>query len=552
MGVPGFFAYLLRNYKKEKFILLKNEVKDDIDYMLIDTNCLIHPTCFAVLAENPDIKDQDILEDKMMKAIFIYIDKIIDHVNPKKGVYIAIDGVAPVAKMKQQRMRRFKSVADKQLDLNLRKKYNKPISTQWNNSAITPGTKFMEKLHEKFLSWGKSHERNIIYSSCYTPSEGEHKLLQFIRSNQNQNLDYIYIFYGLDADLIFLALSTQLKNIYLLREASEFDNTYSRDILNFISINVLRNSIMNTIQMKLDKIELNENNIINDFIVLCSFLGNDFIPHMPSLDISKNAIDTILDSYCNVIYKNLLSSGKMEYLIKNKYLFNNHILKEFIALLANKEEDILKHHYASKKFKRITTSDPYEREKFNIENLQFKIHDSIMLGSDSLIEGRKRYYKHYWNVEEDNIEEFAKKLVEEYFIGIKWVSMYYFDKIMSWDWYFPFDHPPLLYDINLYQPNLDRYKFKLSHPLKPIEQLLCVLPPQSKDLLPAKFRFLMTDPNSPLIELYPKKFEQDFINKSKYWMAIPILPPLNINNIKEVSKELKIRNKNIQVFIFEK
>ena len=43
----------------------------------------------------------------------------------------------------------------------------------------------MKKLHDKILNWAVKY--NIIYSSCYTPSEGEHKLLQFIRNNNEIN-----------------------------------------------------------------------------------------------------------------------------------------------------------------------------------------------------------------------------------------------------------------------------------------------------------------------------------------------------------------------------
>ena len=191
MGVPGFFLWLWKRYKKSNFVFNKNKLDDkvlfnqvkNIDYLLIDANCLIHPTCFKVLAENPDFKNQDALENKMITATLEYIDKLINYVDPKKGVYLAIDGVAPAAKVKQQRYRRFKSVHDKILWDNIKKKHNKPVYKSWNNSAITPGTLFMEKLHYKILEWAKTKNKEIIYSSCKTPAEGEHKLLQFIRVN---------------------------------------------------------------------------------------------------------------------------------------------------------------------------------------------------------------------------------------------------------------------------------------------------------------------------------------------------------------------------------
>ena len=149
MGVPGFFIWLLKNYKKEGFVInktkpdipieIKNEI-NNIDYFLIDANCLIHPVCFKIIAENPDLNDNDKLENKMMNAVLEYLNKLIQYVQPKKGIYLAIDGVAPVAKIKQQRIRRFKSVADKIMWDNIKKKHSKPLTNHWNNNAITPGT----------------------------------------------------------------------------------------------------------------------------------------------------------------------------------------------------------------------------------------------------------------------------------------------------------------------------------------------------------------------------------------------------------------------------
>lgn len=94
---------------------------NSIDYILFDTNCLIHPICFKIIKNNSNITNIDILEDKMINAVTEYILEIINYVNPIKGIYIAIDGVAPLAKIKQQRQRRFKSISDKILWNNIKK-----------------------------------------------------------------------------------------------------------------------------------------------------------------------------------------------------------------------------------------------------------------------------------------------------------------------------------------------------------------------------------------------------------------------------------------------
>ena len=552
MGVPSFFKYLLDQYKKNDFIIQK-EIQDkktqdklnSIEYLMLDANGLMHPVCFKVVAENPTITDNDKLETLMHRAILDYIDHMINYVKPTKGVYIAIDGVAPVAKVKQQRYRRFKSVHDNKLWDSIKKKHNKPIGHFWNNSVITPGTEFMNRLHTKILDWMKTKDIEIIYSSCYMPGEGEHKLMDFIRLNNTNS----YIIYGLDADLIFLCLATGLNNLYLLREANEINNKESQGVLKYVSINVLRMVIPDTMKrfiMKIDSFKtfnydkINDNNLINDFIFLCYFLGNDFLPHLYAIDINKEGIEYLLKEYATVF----INLSKPEYIIDKKYNINQKLLVKLLEGLSSKEEGMLKTNYNSKKHYRVILSDEYEREKSRIENLNFSIYDPIKIGSDNFNDWRKRFYKHYFAID-DNIEmnEFSNKIVEHYITGLKWVTQYYFIKCPAWEWYYPFDQAPFLNDIYNHINNIkiNRIKLPLGEPLTPYVQLLSVLPPQSSNILPKELQQLMHDKRSDIIYLYPTDFEQDFISKDKYWKGIPQLPPLDVGLVNKVYNRYKNR-----------
>ena len=96
----------------------------------------------------------------------------------------------------------------------------------------------------------------------------------------------------------------------------------------------------------------------------------------------------------------------------------------------------------------------------------------------------------------------------KYLQGLEWVTVYYFKGCPDWHWYYPYDYPPFLNDIKKYIKKYKLTKFNLNSPLKPYQQLLCVLPIQSKYLVPYKYRYYM-HPKSKLGHLYPYRFKQD-------------------------------------------
>lgn len=559
MGVPKFFAWLQRNYKKKQFIFQKekteNEIVNNINWFLIDTNCLIHPICFKTLAKEQESENTNInfksLENKMINNVIAYIEKLISYVEPNEGVYIAIDGPVCAAKIKQQRQRRFRSVHDKELFDKIKEKYNKPISYYWNNSAISPGTKFMYKLHLKILEWSKNQKLKIIYSSANTPGEGEHKLLDFIKDNNKKNIIKSYVTYGLDADLIFLMLVTGLDDVFLLREAQHFDNKKSEDELNYVSIKIMKDCIFDSFNQENSEIKLDQKRVINDFIFLCYFLGNDFLPHLYGVDINKDGIEYLIRKYTET-YMSIF-----DYLLSNDTKsINQEFLKLFLIKLAENEDSIMTCNFTKKKMFRSNKSDPYEKEMEKIDHVLFKVKDPVGLGVNSNY--RVNYYKHYFDVDDDELEEFVERLVKNYLIGIRWVTNYYFQENPNWNWYYPYDYPPFLSDISKYLIKMNEIKFVLNKPMTPFEQLLTILPPQASYLLTPKLAKLVTNPKSSLSHLYPYDFEVDFLYKHKYYEGIPILPPLEIKLVRyiyskykdELSEEDKNRNKIVSAYFF--
>ena len=549
MGVPGFFMWLLKQYSDSGFVFSKKDDKTNkIDWLLFDTNCLIHPICQKVLENSPryglpDGMSQNELEEKMINAVLEYIEELTKYVAPKQGIFVAIDGSAPMSKIKQQRLRRFKSIADKKLFDTIKKKHSREIKPWWNSNAITPATDFMVKLDVAIKIWAVKQKTKVIYSSCFSAGEGEHKLLDFIRTNMN----YSYVVYGLDADLLFLSMSSQASNIFLLRESQEMDKRAPVEVdsklprLSYVDIDhmkiLIRESITNmffTDGLDKDIIKTIETkNLINDFIFLCYFLGNDFLPHLPTLDIHQNGIEYLLKAYSKVFTTYYLKNHNFSYMISinEKPTINYDLLKLWLSALSLEEDTILLNNYHNKRIPKTYSTDPYDKEMFKIDNVLFRFADPIQLGSDSSELWKTRYYKHYWqNPDHQNI-------CDEYFKGIEWVTQYYFSKCVDWTWFYPYNNSPFISDMAKYLVKKE-INWVNAIAMPPLLQLLLVLPPQSSYLIPKPFQRLMLDVKSPIIKYYPTEFQQDYIGKRKYWQATPLLPPLNIKAIYDEYKKI--------------
>lgn len=77
----------------------------EFDNLYLDMNGIIH-NCSHPNDDDPHFR---ITEEKIIADIFHYIEVLFRMIQPRKVFFMAIDGVAPRAKMNQQRGRRFEN-----------------------------------------------------------------------------------------------------------------------------------------------------------------------------------------------------------------------------------------------------------------------------------------------------------------------------------------------------------------------------------------------------------------------------------------------------------
>jgi 5'-3' exonuclease len=549
MGVPHFFKTLCDNYPN--IIFDSNEMKDEINHLCFDTNGLIHPCASKITKQNINIS-KSILEDKIIKEVVKYMDFIINLAKPTKSVYVAIDGSPPHAKIFTQRSRRFKSAYANDLTAKTRSELGMEQLTTWDTNAITPGTEFMEKLSVTLKQELKKYtvDFDVILSDSNVPMEGEHKILNYIKTSKFDEKDSIAIF-GLDADLIFLSMVLNRPKMFLLREHMLMKNKGSNTIVDkeyyeveydYLSIDILKtyfhqevNSMTNT--------NYNMDNLINDFIFLCFLIGNDFLPNMNCIEIGLDGLDKLLK-----IYYGLLMTESKHLIVNNS--INVSFLKNLFKSLSMKEDSLFKANFEIRKRKHHRYAYRYDDTLTTKENKLKEVlheHDCVTRKQKDIIKFnengyRTRFYEHYFNIDTNNDGEFKfhlNEICDDYLKSLFWNFEYYFVGIKDYQHFYPHPKTPLASDIYQYMSRTKDlgYTFKKTPPPKPFVQLLMVLPQQSSHLLPKKYQHLM---KSDIMQYYPVEYRYDMINKRFLHECYAYLPIIDYERILEVTKKIKL------------
>ena len=107
MGIPSYFSYIIKNHTN--IIRKKRHLKSRFSSLYMDCNSIIYDCVRNIESDTePRAKGFDI-EDAIICGVIAKIEKYLDEIQPCNVIFIAFDGVAPYAKMEQQRIRRHKT-----------------------------------------------------------------------------------------------------------------------------------------------------------------------------------------------------------------------------------------------------------------------------------------------------------------------------------------------------------------------------------------------------------------------------------------------------------
>ncbi|KAJ2581536.1 5'-3' exoribonuclease 2, partial [Coemansia sp. RSA 1836] len=357
MGVASFYRWLVRKYprvqtrvvEEQPVVLNGIEIPVDatkpnpngveFDNLYLDMNGIVHPCCHPQHREAPDT------EEEMMIEVFKCLDRVFNMIRPRKVLYMALDGVAPRAKLNQQRSRRFRAAQEaeeKERDMakaaeevfELTGEKQAVPAAPWDHNCITPGTPFMELLAKslryyivaKLNSDPAWKNVKVILSDSNIPGEGEHKITDYIRRQRMMpahDPNTSHVLYGLDADLIMLSLATHEPHFRILRDDVAWADMLAKPCRNcgkkghfekdcrgkstpsedmskqpfvFAHIDVLREYLEAELKPPFRlPFPFDLERAIDDWVFMCFFVGNDFLPHLPSLEIREGALEKLIE-----------------------------------------------------------------------------------------------------------------------------------------------------------------------------------------------------------------------------------------------------------------
>lgn len=503
MGIPSLFRYMKTKYP----LIIVDNKKIKTDCLHIDFNALIH---ISTHPEDGVVNNQN----EMFQLLGHNINRLVKELKPKKSLILATDGVAPRAKLNQQRARRFSAAQEAMRSGDF------DAESSFDINCLTPGTIFMEELRNfviEFISYKQSTDENfkdleIIYSDDTVPGEGEHKILDYIKS-MDESLNHAI--FSPDADFLFLSLTLHQYNIHMIREDLDFIGTFRKEVcclcnkrghtadfcgklrlekIIAVSIKKLRTYLKQEFDVIGKPYQLN--NMINDLILICFLAGNDFLPTLPCLDVRFEAVEFLTSIMLNMFNGVYITDDKG---------INFNRLNVYFTKLAEIEDEL------------------YAKKSNELASVRAKIFPNRTFEEIDLTSpfGKKVYYEKKLYVRDDQQKN---DICYSYLKTLAWNFDYYMGKANNWDQFYPQHYAPLASDLAKLK-NVQCF-FNRTHPICPFRQLLLVLPGRSKHLVPPCFRSIFENE-----KMYPTRIRIDRFDKLWDWQAVVRIPLISAKKV---------------------
>lgn len=424
MAIPKFYSVLRQQWPCVSVLSSRN-----CDALYIDMGSLLH----ACLQRSKS-------EAEVMGQVESFITELVLRTHPQRRLVLAMDGVPPLAKLKEQAARR---KASKQTGL--------------NPHLLTPGTKFMESLIPPLEvlceELARSNAIDVSFSSWRSPGEGEWKIIRALEEEEDT------IIFSADADLIVMTLP--LGNISLIREPLRLRHRpYNTKVFEELKMSTLRNKFLSKYRTR--------HSVKSDLQTLglaAMILGNDFIPRPHGL-----SVITDLNAICEV-----LAARTVEDATLNKEFMEGMAALEFLKFkqehgMSDTEKNV---HILTLELSQLSLKEKKSSMKCHIDEVE---------------RGRFKSWrrKHYSSL---GLAITFAAITADYVHGIALLQRYYAgeDCLSKWT----FDHPfvPMFSDmINHLPDTTTSTETSTDFVMLPTHQAALIIPFRSHYLLPLVYK----------------------------------------------------------------
>jgi 5'-3' exonuclease len=536
MGIPAFYKHLVQTVTG-----LTRKQRSRPALLALDLNCAIYHCVRLQQTLTPyTVATASAFEAALVEKTVAYIRKLHRHVGSEQ-LYIAVDGVAPMAKLKQQRMRRFKSATGAEEEARVKaaaegKRYVK--AERWDTNAITPGTGFMDNLTRALYALQESDRARIRASPADEPGEGEQKIMAYLRAHPDLT---DVVIYGLDADLIILALyhiAARGGVVDLIREETEFGggvktNTFGEEEYLYLDTKVLADVLYATYGQ-----EQGLPQFIAEFVGLMNLQGNDFVPHGMGLKIKDSGIERVLEIRKTLRRPLVLVDAETKYATYDK-----ESLQQIIEVLAAEEPA----HILKQSVKKLTqrggmgkTEVERAMARYQDQPLNWRAEEVLVRRTGGGDTERPQYgLRDDWaaRYDEEALGGAGGAIASVlYCESLGWTMAYYSGAPVDTEWYYPWPLPPRFASVNDALSRMTQIPVPATsrRPLLPREQLAMVLPESSFHLLPAELRKIC-DRN---LWAFPVRWPVQSLGCRFLWECEPKIPIVTPSQIRTWIEDL--------------